>query len=110
MSSGNFTGGAAYFTANLGRLNIGKHQDKVGSPTRDAPSSASEDEQADGKSNSPVSHKPKFAKRKQSEQHGQSHATSLLHQLYEKKHQLHLQQLQQNGNTGKCTRDDISKD
>ena len=101
ISSGNFTGGAAYFAANLGRLNIGKPQEKVGSPTKDAPSSASEDEQADSKSNSPVTHKPKFAKRKQSEQHGPLHATSLLDQLYEKKHQQHLQQLQQNANTGK---------
>ena len=100
ISSGyTLTGGGStsYFAGNINRMNLGKHQDKPGSPTKEPPSSASEDEQSEGKITG--AHKPKYAKRKPSEQHG-SHATSLLHQLYEKKHQMHLQQLQQSPNPG----------
>ena len=85
-------------------MNINKPQEKLPSPTKEPPSSASEDEQSDGKGTMTGAHKPRYAKRKPSEQHGASHATSLIHQLYEKKHQLHLQQLQQNSSTGEyCT-------
>ena len=79
-------------------MNLGKTKDKPGSSvTKETPSSASEDEQSEGKITG--TRKPRYAKRKPSEQHG-SHATSLLHQLYEKKHQMHLQQLQQSSNPG----------
>ena len=105
ISYGNTITGAAltsYLASNLDRMNFPKIGSGKGtSPTKDMPSSASsktdDEEQAsrdgsqhsDGKVRTEI-HQRRYRKREPSEQH--SHATSLIHQIYEKKHQQLLQQ------------------
>lgn len=95
----------SYLAGNLGHIHVSRIFEKNSAQLKDGSSSnaSKTDEEgsshvdvldhsvsSDDKTKTNVIQKRKYMKRQSSEQH--SHATSLIHQIYEKKHQQHLQQ------------------
>ena len=95
----------SYLAGHLGHIHVSKIFEKNSAQLKDGSSSnasKTDDEDSshvdvldrslssDDKTKTNVIQKRKYMKRQSSEQH--SHATSLIHQIYEKKHQQHLQQ------------------